>query len=38
MIGALHAAKPEVERLMDEGIISMDDFDHLRYNSCEIIP
>lgn len=38
LICALQAAKPEISRLIDDGIVSMEDFDHLRYNSCEIIP
>ena len=35
---ALLAALPEVRTLIREGIIRMEDLDHRKYNSCEIIP
>ncbi|MCK8518240.1 TIGR04084 family radical SAM/SPASM domain-containing protein [Methanoculleus sp. 7T] len=35
---ALSAALPEVRELLREGTIRMEDFDHRKYNSCEIIP
>lgn len=38
LIGGLRAALPEVRRLIREGKIDVRDFDHTRFNSCEIIP
>ncbi|WP_424357231.1 TIGR04084 family radical SAM/SPASM domain-containing protein [Methanocella sp. MCL-LM] len=38
LIGELQQALPEVRRLIAEGRIQMSDFEHMRYNSCEIIP
>jgi len=38
MIDALQEALPSVRFLMDEGKIRLEDFDYMRYNSCEIIP
>ncbi|MDV2481317.1 TIGR04084 family radical SAM/SPASM domain-containing protein [Methanoculleus sp. Wushi-C6] len=35
---ALSAALPEIRRLIDAGKVRMEDFDHRKYNSCEIIP
>ncbi|KUG19159.1 MAG: TIGR04084 family radical SAM/SPASM domain-containing protein [Methanomicrobiaceae archaeon] len=36
--GALLAALPEVRRLIGEGRISINDFEHARFNGCEVIP
>ncbi len=38
LIKALQGALPRVEGLMKEGKISMADFEHTKFNSCEIIP
>jgi putative peptide-modifying radical SAM enzyme len=38
MVDALREVVPRVRRLMDEGRISLEDFQYPRYNSCEIIP
>jgi uncharacterized protein len=35
---ALSGALPEIKRLISRGDISLADFDHTKYNSCEIIP
>ena len=35
---ALKAALPEVRLLIQKGVVRMEDFDHRKYNSCEIIP
>lgn len=37
-INALREEVPVVRELIEQGKISMDDFRHVRYNSCEIIP
>jgi putative peptide-modifying radical SAM enzyme len=37
-IRALQAALPEVRRLIKDGKIGMQDFEHTKFNSCEIIP
>ena len=41
-IGNLHdaliGAIPRIQGLMEEGVISLSDFDHEKYNGCEIIP
>ena len=38
LIKELQAALPGVRRLIADGVIKESDFDHLRFNSCEIIP
>ncbi|HEY3272804.1 MAG TPA: TIGR04084 family radical SAM/SPASM domain-containing protein [Methanocella sp.] len=38
LIGELQAALPEVRQLLADGKIRESDFDHMRFNSCEIIP
>ena len=38
LIGELRAALPEVRQLIADGKIRESDFDHTRFNSCEIIP
>jgi putative peptide-modifying radical SAM enzyme len=38
LIKGLRAVLPEVRRLIEEGKISMQDFEHTKFNSCEIIP
>jgi putative peptide-modifying radical SAM enzyme len=35
---ALDAALPEIRGLLREGVVRMEQFDHRKYNSCEIIP
>lgn len=34
----LKSALPEVRSLLDAGVIRIEDFEHRKYNSCEIIP
>jgi putative peptide-modifying radical SAM enzyme len=38
LIKALQGALPEVKGLIKEGKIRMEDFEHTKFNSCEIIP
>lgn len=38
MIHGLQQALPEIQLLIDSGRISMKDFEHTKFNSCEIIP
>jgi uncharacterized protein len=38
LINALQGALPEVGQLIKEGRISAGDFEHTKFNSCEIIP
>ena len=38
LVESLKTALPKVEKLMEQKRISISDFDHLKYNSCEIIP
>ena len=38
MIHGLQRSLPEIEALIDSGRISMKDFEHTKFNSCEIIP
>ena len=38
LVKSLKLSLPRVQRLIDEEKISLSDFDHLKYNSCEIIP
>jgi uncharacterized protein len=38
LIGELQAVLPEVRQLIADGKIKESDFDHMRFNSCEIIP
>jgi uncharacterized protein len=38
LVESLWANLTRVERLIDEGKIRLSDFEHLNYNSCEIIP
>ena len=38
MIESLKLALPRVKRLISEGRISLKDFKHTKYNSCEVIP
>jgi CRISPR/Cas system-associated protein Csx1 len=37
MIDALYEALPQVRALIDAGRIQLQDFEHTRYNGCEII-
>jgi uncharacterized protein len=38
LVESLRAVLPRVERLIDEGKVNLSDFEHMNYNSCEIIP
>ena len=38
LVESLKESLPQVNRLIDEERIGLSDFDHLKYNSCEIIP
>jgi len=38
MVSCLKEELPRVRKLMSEGVVSLSDFEHLRYNGCEIIP
>jgi putative peptide-modifying radical SAM enzyme len=38
LVESLKESLPRVQRLINEEIIMLSDFDHLKYNSCEIIP
>jgi len=38
MIRGLQDSLPEIKVLIDSGLISMKDFEHTKFNSCEIIP
>jgi len=38
MVDALHDALPQVEHLIESGVIRSEDFEYTRYNSCEVIP
>ena len=38
LIESLKNSLPRVKKLIAEEIISLSDFDHLKYNSCEVIP
>jgi uncharacterized protein len=38
LVESLRSSLPRVKRLINEERISLSDFDHLKYNSCEIIP
>jgi uncharacterized protein len=38
LVETLKANLPRVERLIDDGKIRLSDFEHMNYNSCEIIP
>lgn len=38
LIRALQGASPEVRQLIKEGKIGVEDFEHTKFNSCEIIP
>jgi len=38
LIDELKKSKPFVEGLIEQGIISLDDFDYTKYNGCEVIP
>jgi sulfatase maturation enzyme AslB (radical SAM superfamily) len=38
LVESLKGSLPRVKALIDEEIISLSDFDHLKYNSCEVIP
>lgn len=37
-IHALQEALPEIRQLIEDGSISLSDFEHMKFNSCEIIP
>jgi hypothetical protein len=37
-LGALQEAYPEIKKLIDGGIVKSSDFEHMKFNSCEIIP
>lgn len=38
LVNGLQAALPEIRQLIKDGKISMQDFEHTKFNSCEIIP
>lgn len=38
MKDALATALPRIRALLDDGVISLADFDHVKFNGCEIIP
>jgi uncharacterized protein len=38
LIGELQSALPEIRQLIADGLLEESDFDHMRFNSCEIIP
>lgn len=38
MVGSLKSALPRIKKLIDNKTISLNDFNHLKYNSCEVIP
>ncbi len=38
LVESLKNSLPRVKTLIDKEIISLSDFDHLKYNSCEVIP
>jgi radical SAM protein with 4Fe4S-binding SPASM domain len=38
LVESLRAVLPGVKRLIDDGKIEFSDFEHVKYNSCEIIP
>jgi len=38
LISTLQSALPEIRQLIKEGKISLEDFEHTKFNSCEIIP
>jgi uncharacterized protein len=38
LINELQGALPEIRQLIADGVIKESDFDHMRFNSCEIIP
>jgi putative peptide-modifying radical SAM enzyme len=38
MVAALETALPKVKQLIDNKTIRLQDFEHLKYNSCEVIP
>jgi hypothetical protein len=38
LIKGLRDALPEVKGLIKDGKISLEDFEHTKFNSCEIIP
>jgi methyl-accepting chemotaxis protein len=38
LVSGLQSALPEVKKLIKDGKISLQDFEHTKFNSCEIIP
>ena len=38
LVESLHKSLPKVKTLIEAGQINLSDFEHLKYNSCEIIP
>jgi putative peptide-modifying radical SAM enzyme len=38
LVGGIKAVLPRIQRLIDEGQISITDLEYTRFNSCEIIP
>jgi len=38
LVESLKASLPRVKTLIDDERIRLSDFDHVKYNSCEIIP
>ena len=38
LIDSLKLGLPKVKKLISEGKISLKDFEHMKYNSCEVIP
>jgi len=38
LINSMMDVKPRILRMISDGLLSIDDFDYPRYNSCEIIP
>jgi uncharacterized protein len=38
LVESLKSSLPRIKKLINDGKINMSDFDHIKYNSCEIIP
>jgi len=38
LIRTIQSKIPEIKELIEKGVINFEDFDHVKYNGCEIIP
>ncbi|MCJ7561178.1 radical SAM/SPASM domain-containing protein, partial [Candidatus Bathyarchaeota archaeon] len=38
LVGAVEAELPRIRQLIDNDLISISDFEYMKYNGCEIIP